>query len=79
MLLCKVVYNLKKSQVCKNIYFNVAVQDGYSDLSFKKEAGMFLFNATTEADYCDLVHRCTRVENPGDGVPDVFCQNPFGG
>jgi hypothetical protein len=23
-----------------------------------------------------LVHRCTRVENPGEGVPDVFCQNP---
>ncbi len=23
--------------------------------------------------------RCTRVENPGDGVPDVFCQNPKGG
>jgi hypothetical protein len=21
-------------------------------------------------------HRCTRVENPGEGVPDVFCQNP---
>jgi hypothetical protein len=24
-------------------------------------------------------HRCTRVENPGEGVPDVFCQNPWGG
>jgi hypothetical protein len=21
-------------------------------------------------------HRCTRVENPGEGVPNVFCQNP---
>ncbi len=25
------------------------------------------------------IHRCTRVENPGEGVPDVFCQNPKGG
>ncbi len=24
-------------------------------------------------------HRCTRVQNPGEGVPDVFCQNPQGG
>ena len=24
-------------------------------------------------------HRCTWVENPGEGVPDVFCQNPQGG
>jgi hypothetical protein len=24
-------------------------------------------------------HRCRRVENPGEGVPDVFCQNPKGG
>jgi hypothetical protein len=23
-----------------------------------------------------IMHRCTRVENPGEGVPDVFCQNP---
>jgi hypothetical protein len=21
-------------------------------------------------------HRCTRVENLGEGLPDVFCQNP---
>jgi hypothetical protein len=25
------------------------------------------------------VHRCTWVENPEEGVPDVFCQNPWGG
>jgi hypothetical protein len=24
-------------------------------------------------------HRCTQVENPGEEVPDVFCQNPEGG
>ena len=23
-----------------------------------------------------LKHRCRRVENPGEGVPDVFRQNP---
>jgi hypothetical protein len=26
--------------------------------------------------YAYSIHRCTRVENPGEGVPDVFCQNP---
>ncbi len=25
------------------------------------------------------VHRCTRVENPGKGVPDVFAKIPRGG
>ncbi len=25
------------------------------------------------------IHRSTRVENPGEGVPDGFCQNPKGG
>ena len=25
------------------------------------------------------VHKCTGVENPREGVPDVFCQNPQGG
>jgi hypothetical protein len=24
-------------------------------------------------------NRCTGVENPGEGVPDVFCQNPLEG
>ncbi len=25
-----------------------------------------------------LPHRCTRVENPGDGVPDIFAKIPRG-
>jgi len=24
------------------------------------------------------MHRCTRVENPGEGVPDVFAKIPRG-
>jgi hypothetical protein len=24
------------------------------------------------------MHKCTLVENPGEGIPDVFCQNPKG-
>jgi hypothetical protein len=24
-----------------------------------------------------LGHRCTRVENPGEGVPDVFCRTVY--
>jgi hypothetical protein len=26
-----------------------------------------------------LIHRCTRVENPGEGVQDVFAKIPRGG
>ncbi len=58
-----VIYHLKKSQVCKNLSFNVTMLAALCDLSYKKMqvCKNLSFNVTLRAAYCDLSYKKMQV------------------
>ncbi len=51
-------------------FFELVTQTTKRIRHFKKKSCIIVINIKTV--FYKLMHRCTQVENPGEGVPDVF-------